>query len=344
MPVPQIDIFSYNEACAGETVSFSFTSDVEIAGKVWYFGDGDSSILSNPNHSYNQSGSYQVELRGTAASGFPVCIGTAKKQIGIKPVPDAYILPDTSGCAPLKITFRGDPGSTHLWDFGDNSALTSNPTHIYESPGLFMVKLVSENSSRCKDSDSIQISVLPSPQSQFTYTTTGGYPEYLTFTNSSVGATACLWDFGNGQSTSTLAVNEPVEYSKNDNYTITLITWNQIGCSDTATKPFSASFKGLFVPNALIPEHPDPAENLFLPKGIGLVEYTIQIFDTWGNLIWQSSALKDGMPSEGWNGRDANGRLYPQDVYAWRAAAKFIDGTYWSGENGKTYGTVTLIR
>jgi hypothetical protein len=113
---------------------------------------------------------------------------------------------------------------------------------------------------------------------------------------------------------------------------------------DTAIAIFPVNFKGLFVPNALIPEHPDPDENLFLPKGIGIIEYTIQIFDTWGNLIWQSSALEDGMPSEGWNGRDANGNLYPQDVYAWRASAKFADGTYWSGNNGKTYGTVTLIR
>lgn len=344
MPVPHIAVSSRNNACAGDPVSFSYTSDVEIAGKVWYFGDGDSSILSNPNHAYRHGGNYQVLLKGTSAFGFPACVGTADKQLLIYPTPEASILPDTSGCVPLQITFRGDPGSLHLWNFGDNSAVSSNPTHVYNSPGVFMVKLVSENNSGCMDSDSIPITVLPSPVSRFTYTTSGGYPEYLAFTNTSVGTTACYWDFGNGRETTVCAPGELVEYSRNDSYTITLVTQNQLGCADTASALFTTSFKGLFVPNALIPEHPDPDENLFLPKGIGLVEYTIQIFDTWGNLIWQSSALQDGMPAEGWNGRDAGGRLYPQDVYAWRATAKFIDGTYWSGKNGKNYGTVTLIR
>jgi PKD repeat protein len=343
-PVPQIAISSNNEACAGAALSFSYSSNVEIGGKTWYFGDGDSSALSNPLHAYKNSGTYEVTLSGESAFGFPVCTGNTSKQVVIKPVPDASILPDTSGCVPLKVTFGGDPGSTHLWNFGDNSAITTNPTHVFESPGLFMVKLVSENSFKCVDSDSTEIRVFPSPQSLFTFTSSGGYPEYLTFTNSSVGATECFWDFGNGQSVSSCAVADPIEYSRNDNYLISLLTLNQFGCSDTTITYFPVNFKGLFVPNALIPEHPDPAENLFLPKGIGIMEYTIQIFDTWGNLIWQSSALRDGMPSEGWNGRDANGKLYPQDVYAWRATAKFSDGTYWSGQNGKTYGTVTLIR
>jgi len=343
-PVPKVEITSNSDACVGEKMSFNYSSDVEIGGNIWHFGDGDSSALSNPYHTYKNSGTYKVVLSGASAHGFPVCVGMANKQVLIKPIPDAYILPDTSGCVPLQITFQGDPGSSHLWNFGDNTTFTSNPTHIFDSPGLFIVNLISENSSGCMDSSKIEIDVFSSPKSQFTYTSSGGYPEHLTFNNSSIGETECFWDFGNGRMQSLCTVSEPIEYSNNGDYTIALITGNQFGCTDTAEMNFSANFTGLFVPNALIPEHPDPDENLFLPKGIGIVEYTIQIFDTWGKLIWESSTLQDGKPSEGWNGRDKNGNLYPQDVYAWRATAKFRDGTYWSGNNGKTYGTVTLIR
>ena len=343
-PAPQINITSNNEACEKEPLLFNFSSNVDLAGKVWYFGDGDSSVLSNPYHSYKNFGTYEVSVSGKSASGFPACYGMASKQVTIKPSPVSFILPDTSACAPVKITFKGDEGSTHLWNFGKDIAFTTNPTHLFDSAGLFLIKLISENSSRCKDSSNIEIQVFPSPKSQFTYTTTGNYPEHVSFINSSSGTTECSWDFGNGQALSLCAVNEPVLYSNNGDYVVSLITRNQLGCTDTAQVHLPINFNGLFVPNALIPEHPDPAENLFLPKGIGLKEYTIQIFDTWGNLIWQSSALVDGMPSEGWNGRDSNGNLYPQDVYAWRASAKFTDGTYWKGDKGKTYGTVTLIR
>ncbi len=343
-PVPQLQISSNNEACEGETMLFDYKTNVDIGGLLWHFGDGDSSVLSNPTHTYKNSGIYKVILSGESAFEFPVCIGVTSKLVEIKPSPESFISPDTSGCAPFQITFQGDAGSSHLWNFGDNLTFTSDPTHVFEAPGLFKVKLISENANKCKDSDSIEIRVLPSPKSQFTYTSSGGYPEYLTFINSSIDATACNWDFGNGQGISSCDVNDVIKYSNNGTYTVTLETWNQYGCSDTATVSFPIYYKGLFVPNALIPEHPDPDENLFLPKGIGIMEYTIQIYDTWGNLIWQSSALQDGMPSEGWNGRDKNGNLYPQDVYAWRASAKFTDGTSWSGNNGKTYGTVTLIR
>ena len=343
-PSPQLEIQSLNEACMGDTLFFDFTTNVDIASKIWYFGDGDSSLLSKPFHRYTAEGAYDVTLKGVSANGYPACIGTTSKQVMIKPTPDARILTDTAGCAPLSVTFQGDSGSYHLWDFGDNSTPSSNPSHVFNTPGLFRVKLTSENSNMCKDFATTEIRVFESPVSQFTYTSSGGYPEHLTFTNISTGATACFWDFGNGKVLSSCDINEPIEYKQSGDYTIYLKTTNQFGCTDTASINYSISFKGLFIPNAFSPEHPDPGVNLFLPKGISLLEYTIQIFDTWGNLIWQSSALEEGSPSQGWDGRDEKGEIYPQDVYVWKVSAKFTDGTNWTGNNGKNTGTVTLIR
>lgn len=341
---PDIEIISNNEACAGETLYFSYSTDTEISGRKWYFGDGDSSSLSNPFHTYESEGTYSVIMEGVSAAGFPACTGIAVKQILIKPTPQATISPDTSGCAPLQIVFQADSGSYHLWDFGDGSANSSNPAHVFETPGLFKVKLVSENTNQCRDMDSLEIRVFPTPESGFSYTTTGGYPEKLNFLNTSTGATGCYWDFGNGMVSSDCDITEPVEYYNTQIYTITLITSNQYGCQDTLSMQYGTGFKGLFVPNAFAPGHPDPGVNLFLPKGIGLLEYRIQVFDTWGNLIWESSELTDGSPSEGWDGKDKNGHDYPQDVYVWKAYAKFTDGTNWSGINGKPFGSVTLIR
>jgi PKD repeat protein len=343
-PNPQITIHMNNEACVGEILYFDYTSDIEIAGKIWYFGDGDSSVLSNPNHAYQQEGIYEVILSGLSAYGFPICTGVAIREILIKPTPAAHILPDTAGCAPLLITFQGDSGSYHLWNFGENELFISNPTHVFENPGLYTVSLISENNSMCRDMDSIAIRVFPHPESQFTFTSSGGYPELLTFINISTGATECFWDFGNGLTSTSWDVPEPIEYSNNGNYIISLVTLNQYGCFDTTEVIYPVTFKGLFVPNAFAPEHPDPGVNLFLPKGIGLLDYTIQVYDTWGNLIWQSTELDESKPSEGWDGRNENGELYPQDVYVWKIIAKFYDGIYWSNTEGKNYGTVTLIR
>ena len=83
---------------------------------------------------------------------------------------------------------------------------------------------------------------------------------------------------------------------------------------------------------------------------MGLKEYHLEIFDLYGNKIWETTALEDGEPSEGWDGRDKNGKLLPQGVYMWRAKAIFYSEDLWTGDNNpsgakqSTQGTVLLLR
>ena len=102
----------------------------------------------------------------------------------------------------------------------------------------------------------------------------------------------------------------------------------------------------LFVPNALYPEASDEGSSLFLPKGKSLIEYRLQIFDKFGNLLWENDEIniEDGSPKIGWDGT-SEGVLLPQGTYVWRIAARFINGP-WQGidSKGKKSGTVYLIR
>jgi len=103
-------------------------------------------------------------------------------------------------------------------------------------------------------------------------------------------------------------------------------------------------FKGFSVPSALAPNgnSGEPAE--FKPKGKSLKEYNLQIFDRWGNVIWQTTKLDDtGKPEIGWDGT-SKGIPVPQGTYVWRIYAKFSDGNIWPGIDGKTTGPIYLIR
>jgi len=110
-------------------------------------------------------------------------------------------------------------------------------------------------------------------------------------------------------------------------------------------------FGGLFVPNAFAPESgtADALYSVFLPAGISLDRYRLEIYDTWGTLLWYSEALQEGRPSEGWDGK-VNGIDLPADVYIWKISAWFTDGKPWTGQRRepgsppRTTGTVTLIR
>ena len=103
--------------------------------------------------------------------------------------------------------------------------------------------------------------------------------------------------------------------------------------------------KGLYVPNAIAPNEIEYGLKKFNAVATGLLEYHIMVFDTYGNIVWESNLINDkGEPIGGWDGT-LNGMYLPQDVYVWTIIAKFKDGSIWPYENNiKRTGTVTIIR
>jgi len=65
-----ISNFSYSNIINTTTVSFADSSDANIASWLWEFGDGDTSNLQNPEHSYIDYGSYEVCLTITTINGY----------------------------------------------------------------------------------------------------------------------------------------------------------------------------------------------------------------------------------------------------------------------------------
>ena len=124
-----------------------------------------------------------------------------------------------------------------------------------------------------------------------------------------------------------------------------LITTSKTGgCIDTLTQDYL--FRGLYVPTAFAPqstENNDSESRIFQPKGKGLKSYRIEVYDKWGNLLWFSEELQNGMgvvgtgddhthPGPGWNGK-YKGEYVPLGAYAWKIQAQFLDGTVWDGKN-----------
>jgi len=165
--------------------------------------------------------------------------------------------------------------------------------------------------------------------------------------NQSTGAEFFYWDFGNGQTSN--EVNPTVTYYDDGIYLITLTASNAISCADTFSSEYEMLFKGLYIPNAFAPTSSSTPANLFKPVGINLKRYSIEVYDNWGHLIWESSTLDEkGRPTEAWDGT-YHGSLMPQGTYMWKVNAMFKDNTIWQGSDigkgkGKTIGTVTLIR
>src|SRR5205814_7274592 len=122
----------------------------------WNFGDGRSSTLQNPTHSYPAGNNlYTVKLKIKDLVGCEDSV-TKANYVNIWKPKSAFSMVDSSGiCLPVvtSFTFNGTDYKTFLWDFGDGSSTTAqNPTHFYNSYGIYTPKLYLTGPGGCVDS------------------------------------------------------------------------------------------------------------------------------------------------------------------------------------------------
>lgn len=115
----------------------------------WDFGDGFSSSLQNPSHSYDAVGEYTVELIATNENGSDTI--TKVNFINVtEPKPTAAFTADKTSAEigeELQFTDQSteDPTSWD-WDFGDgSSSALQHPKHSYSSSGTYTVELIAAN-------------------------------------------------------------------------------------------------------------------------------------------------------------------------------------------------------
>lgn len=317
---------------------------------LWDFGDTTTSISVNPvNHIYDTCGIYTILLTLTSQH----CQDTLSHTIIIDPPPPvASFSPGAEGCAPLTVSFinHSQYGLSYLWSFGDGGASTEvSPVYTFYQPGPYQVTLTVYGYNGQNDiTTGSSIIVHPSPTAFFQYTPSlVSIPDdAVFFFNLSDNADYYYWDFGDGSPEDT-AFNPIHNYEEEGTYDVTLIVWNEFGCYDTmyiseavvAETNCQIIFPNAFTPNDAGPSggYYTPADkvsnDIFFPTYQGIIEYTLEIYNRWGELIFVSQNLE-----KGWDGyyRDEPCK---QDVYIWKARWKCVNKQEYSG-----IGDVLLLR
>ena len=146
----------------------------------------------------------------TDSCTIPNVTATDTVVVNSAPTVEFYGFP-VSGCNPITVKFTNLTTSPlpiikWEWNFGDGSAHSDsmNPSHIYNTPGLFSVTLVATSSSNCVSTltDSAYIDVYPNPVARFLINpliTTILSPE-ISFLDQSQGADTVTYTFGDGSS------------------------------------------------------------------------------------------------------------------------------------------------
>ena len=211
----------------------SFVTGGNIVKSFWDFGDGDTSTIKNPTHTYTQPGRYTVTLYVQDNKGCYSPITSQTVTNFGKPKSNFTV---SNACLynpviPVNLSTPGF-GSTnitsYLWNFGDGTLLIGQqPIHIYVNEGDYTIKLITTSDSSCvADTFSYTISIFGKPTANFSWQNNCVLLNTF-FSNTSLpgfkqsNITNSKWSFGDGGFGNNL--NATHIYNAIGNYTVQLI-------------------------------------------------------------------------------------------------------------------------
>ena len=298
------------------------------------------------------------------------CQSTAIKKVNIMlpALGAAFKATPLASCFPVDIVVENlSPGAdTFLWEVYNQAGLVTtsnlrNPVFRILQPGTFDIFLTASFNATGQVATANQkgIEVFDVPTALFEMRPNPLYvpdTELQTF-NQSARASLYIWDFDDGTISNEF---EPRHlYKLEGKYNVSLIAGFDYGskdvdgdgildgnivCYDTVRHELVALAGGYVkLPNAFTPNPTGPTggvagngtfNDVFLPIARGIEEFQMQIFDRWGNLLFESRDRNIG-----WDGYDRNGRLMPAGVYVYKLIMRLSDG-----QRTTKLGDVTLIR
>lgn len=163
-PAPVVDIVAA-DGCLNVPVDFlgnQTDNQTTITQWNWNFGDGNTSQLQNPSHSFSSSGNSDVQLNAIASNG---CISADIMEtinvgyISAKASNDTTILPNIP--FQLKVDYGGDfnGGPSFLWSpaTGLSSSIVRNPTTSLQDDISYIATVTTPQGCSIKDTVNIKV-------------------------------------------------------------------------------------------------------------------------------------------------------------------------------------------
>lgn len=350
---------------------------ITIVGDTTFFQGDSVTLISSAGDSYLwstgetigaitvfNSGQYWVDVTNTNG-----CTGRSEivsiDVIQFSPNPEIEIVSGTASISAdgsIGTVCYGDSAILRSsYDFGNQwlkdgfpiDGETEIEVRIAES-GEYQVQVV-DSLGFTLFSNTIEIIILPKQIVNFEGTPVTGFPNTeVTFTSEvSNDVTNYFWNFGDASSGTDNFSNlsAPVHtFADTGSYTITLITSDIVGCSDTLSRinyinitsdgqgngqggnPSQGGDGSLFVPSAFTPNG-DNVNDIFFVRGANITDMNMAIYNQWGERVFFSD-----QQNFGWDGT-YDGREIQLGTYVYIVRVTLSDGTV---ENLK--GHVTVLR
>jgi PKD repeat protein len=278
--------FGFTAAEKGK-VSFTNLSNNSTSDK-WYFGDGDSSMASNPNHQYALEGTYSIQL---------ISSNTCNTNDTIRSIEIAWldygVLKNTVCLLEPVVYMDSSKGNiaSWTWNFNGGVPATANgkgPHKVtYNSPGVKNASLTigvngASNQTYAR-SNIVNVGTDTFSKADFTYSYYG--KQIVGFVNTSTGSNLSYkWYFGDGDSST--EKNPMHTYTNANNKTVQLKISGD--CFDSDTTIQLRDFTDIIEINEenKLLVSPNPAQNSFQITSKFDQEFTLTIYDFSGKELF----------------------------------------------------------
>ena len=365
LPAPEVQIGGIAEQYCGVPAMIYPQNETEFALDYQWFLDGSlESTAFEPVVEINEDGTFDLML--TASNAYD-CSASAVADVVVyyNPIPALNLSP-VEGCPPLDVYLQDvsvGGASSELTISYDNEIVYQGPPvtnyYLFEWSGIYTLGMNVISGVGCEVNESAleTITVFPEPFAYFEaqpYDSDDSGPDLPSslntrwnFENLSNDNDENYWQFGDG--TASTEVNPVHTYYDAGSYGASLTVTNDYGCTDVYSEWLLIEDQTpVYVPNSFTPggvtSKPDGLNDAFRAefRDYDLVtDYSLQIFDRWGELIWESED-----PEEFWPGnvrRDGyeSEHFVKMDTYTWRIR---YSSTSLKGTHEELTGHVTIVR
>lgn len=345
--VPTPIIVNNDTICEGEIATLIpstliSTPDLEF---TWYFDElGTQQIRSGTvgNVTYDIASNGSMTIEGLAASNSPysyfvmatgsgICRATPEKAtVTVNAIPNLRVSNPSIVCDPtgtVDLTAFIEGFNPVVYDYNvvspSGSAMRMNELTAVNLTGDYRVSS-SLKGTTCWN-QALRIRVIISPSllvAEFNYLVDLGSGNIFqnesvplgedVFFNDITRGNAVLWNWDFGDGTVSNLQNPIHVYDQVGTYKVQLRVVDGIGCVSIYEMELTVKddFE-VIIPNAFTPG--DVKNQYFKPEFRGIASMDFYIFNTWGELIYQTSSLED----RGWDGT-LDGKLTPNGNYVYR--------------------------
>jgi gliding motility-associated-like protein len=228
------------KGCAPLTVNFtdvSISTDI-ITSKTWHWGEGSPqpTMVSPLSHIYNTPGSYNVKLVAVTASGCKDTSNVITINVGSTATPDFTIPATICNSSTFSLSYPSPIGSRFHYSVGgvgipgcDNDASPS--VYMKTAYGPLSVKLEVDYNGCISERTKTGVTNSGAVGS-FSYAVNCSTPRSVSFTGVASGASSYLWDFGDGNTSTSLSPTHVFSIEKD--YTVKFIAYGT--CNDTTIR------------------------------------------------------------------------------------------------------------